>query len=220
MKSNKEELFNMLINNSLKTLDSIIDPTEKVMAMAELAKAVAISGLFEPANVSINKEALTSSDKDPKTTTETQSIVKQENGIQNYKEEPVEMKERGVPQKEVREEAPVKEEVKEEAKEEVKEEAQNVETFKTDEVLPDPEIKEQTEPISAPEPEKRSWDKESVMFYKEEVAELKRLTDEIGVEEITKLVSDFSQGFLTKGLQEILPNNIEAFLTYVKKNLK
>lgn len=183
MKDNRVELFNLLVNEGVKNLKLITKPEDKVIAMAELAKAVALSSFFPNKDIELDKDSLNTSIKDSKET-----LVETLEEVAEDTKEDI--------KKETKEE--IKPENKVEAKEEIK-------------------IKDEKTPVSPAQEEVIGWTEETVKSMAEEIKELKKSSVELGIETITQLVSDFSQGMLTGGLRDIGPTNIKAFLLYLEK---
>lgn len=205
----RKDLYNNLIEKSFENLNMIQDLTEKTKIMVELSKAVALGSILEvdhDENIGIvNKE---------------ESIIKEDKSeeINNEKEETEETKE---PEVEVVQESEKAQESQEEEVQEVQQE--KAQETQQEEVQPEEIQEENNEPtIEAKtiDPSVNIWTEETIKEYYNEISELKNYTKKLGEGEITKQVSEFSQGVLTNGLQDIGPANIESFLLYLKNILK
>jgi len=182
------QMFVNLVNDGIKASKTISDPKEKALACAELAKALAITGLV----------STSSGDSEAQEVAETKEALKN--------------KPKGK-QKPVKEEEPEVEETQEvedetiETEEEAATDAELVDEW-TEEIETEEEAATDAELVD-------EWTEEMVELKAEQLEFVQQLQEEYDEETIDECVRNFSEGVLN-GIEEISPLNIDGFVAYME----
>lgn len=180
------QIFINTLNEGVKASKAIADPEKKALVCAELAKAIAMTGLVSATTGDSQQEQVS-----PKDSLKDDKKVKEE-------------------VKEIKEEA--KEEVKE-IKEEVKEEVK--ETQKPKNKVDIRVKKEEKEEVAEEVELTDEWTQEAVALKTEQLDFISQIREEYDEEALDDCVANFSEGVL-KTIDDITPLNIDGFVSYLQ----
>ena len=197
--SNLTNTFVGLIQEGITAMRAISDPKDKAQIAAELAKAVASTGLVgileEPQNVTMTAEEAA----------ETKEAIKE--GTAGKVKKPAKVKP-------VKQQEPV-EEVQEEVK--TVEEPETTEEVAEETDAPTEEVAEETaeEVVEGDSEDTEEWTEEAVEKYAAELDYINQIREAYGDEGIEASIADWSEGVYAT-FDDITPLNVKGFASYLE----
>jgi hypothetical protein len=206
MSNNLTNTFVGLIQEGVQSMRAISDPKDKAMVAAELAKAVASTGLVGLLENAEGVEMTASESKETK-----EAIKEGAPGKTNKPAKPA----KTVPAKPAKLVKPVKEEAAQEESEpeiiETKPEEQE-EAIGQEETLPESTVTESSE-------DTEEWTEEAIEKYADDLEYINQIREAYGDEGIEACISDFSEGVYST-FEDISPLNVKGFAAYLEMLVK